>query len=770
MSATALQKLTIAYLRGAVVPFPLPFETGKKLTIIYGENATGKSTICDAFEFLSKGRVGSLENRGLGKTGRYWPSIGKEPSEISVTLEAVNGACRAAIVKGDVVVNPEESRPRVEVLRRSQILALVEAKPADRYAAISRFIDVTEVERSEEALRELIRDLTKGREVAVARVQENQDAIQQFWEAAGKPSKNSLVWAEGESKRDPNSSDAELAALGRLIAAYGKLTDYPNRLASLEQAQKTAEEAAAVTQKKVEISSQKIANDAGEMVEILESAHGYLEKHPSPAKCPLCESSEKVKGLSQRIAQRLGSFSILQNAQSENKKQQDALKRAKQQLETLQENAIKHLEDFEKARSSFTWSEDVKQPTVATPKDVKALLDFLAKTADLPGEWKKAEVARQDTKRFLSTLKRALKTLQDNTHAQKDLDVLLPKLSKGLEIMENERRMFTDSVLSKIAEDVGRIYEIVHPGEGLNKISLELDPNRRASLEISASFCGQVGTRPQAYFSDSHLDTLGLCVFLALAAMDGPENTILALDDVLASVDEPHVERLIEMLYAEAIKFRHCVITTHYRPWKQKLRWGWLKNGQCQFIELAKWTSGGGLALTRSVPDIERLRTLLAETPPDVQLVCAKAGVVLEAALDFLTQLYSCAVPRRPGDRYTLGDLLPSIDKKLRQSLQIEVLTGKNASGVATYQTTSLAPILDELTRIAQARNVFGCHFNELSFDLLDADGLSFGQKVLELMEILADPDAGWPRNDKSGKFWANSGETRRLYPLQQPK
>jgi hypothetical protein len=302
----------------------------------------------------------------------------------------------------------------------------------------------------------------------------------------------------------------------------------------------------------------------------------------------------------------------------------------------------------------------------------------------------------------------------------------------------------------------------------LNKISLELDPNKRASLEIGASFCGETGAPPQAYFSDSHLDSLGLCVFLALAGMDGPESTILVLDDVLASVDEPHVERLIEVLYVEAIKFRHCLITTHYRPWKEKLRWGWLKNGQCQFIELAKWTNQHGMTLIRSIPDVERLRILLAETPPDPQLVCAKAGVILEAALDFLTQLYECSVPRRPGGLYSLGDLLPSIAKKLRNALQVEVLV-KDAAGASSYQTKSLTPILDELIRIAQARNVFGCHFNALSFELLDSDALGFGQKVLELIETLADPDAGWPRNSKSGKYWANSGETRRLHPLQQP-
>jgi len=39
----------------------------------------------------------------------------------------------------------------------------------------------------------------------------------------------------------------------------------------------------------------------------------------------------------------------------------------------------------------------------------------------------------------------------------------------------------------------------------------------------------------------------------------------------------------------------------------------------------------------------------------------------------------------------------------------------------------------------------------------------------LALIEALADPAAGWPRNSKSGMYWANAGETRRLHPLRQP-
>jgi hypothetical protein len=116
-----------------------------------------------------------------------------------------------------------------------------------------------------------------------------------------------------------------------------------------------------------------------------------------------------------------------------------------------------------------------------------------------------------------------------------------------------------------------------------------------------------------------------------------------------------------------------------------------------------------------------------------------------------------------------LGDLLPAVNKKLRDSLKVDVLSGSGAGGVPVYNTISLTPILEELTRIAQARNVFGAHFNTLSFDLLEGDAIGFGQQVLLLMDALTDPEAGWPRSSKSGSYWATAGESRRLHPLQQP-
>jgi len=770
MNSPALRQLSIAHLRGSVSPFSMPFEKGKKLTVVYGENGTGKSTICDAFEFLGNGRVGSLENRGLGRPNKYWPSLGKSAADVLVTLETVDGAsCTANLVKTDIVVNPDANRPKVEVLRRSQILSLIEAKPGERYNAISRFINVSGIETSENNLRQLIQSLTKNRDVAVARVQENEDSITQFWTSAGKPGEDALTWAKSEAKRDPNAADAETTALAAVQRAYANLSGFPSQLNeatdSLDSAKTKDDEARTALEK----CAASVSADAKEVVKILESARDYYRAHSEPELCPLCESAENAAGLGAKIDEKLSNFSAVQTANVNLAQASANLRRAGDRLKQLQENFQNCHKAFEEAHKALPLAEDVPLCPSACPTELGKLAAWLEKTFSFPASWKTAETDRQDSKRFLATLKQALETYLLNTEAQKELDALIPNLEAAHTVVVEERQKFTDSILSKIATEVGRLYEAVHPGEGLNQISLELDPKKRASLKMGASFCGKTGTPPQAYFSESHLDTLGLCVFLALAALDGPEDTILVLDDVLASVDEPHVERLIEMLYAEAAKFRHCIITTHYRKWKEMLRWGWLQHKQCHFIELTKWTNTQGLMLIRSVPDPESLRSLLADSPSDPQLVCAKAGVILEAALTFLSQLYECKVPHRVSNQYTLGDLLPSINKKLRTALTVEVLK-TDESGAPNYHSKPLGPILDELQRIAQVRNVFGCHFNTLSFELLDSDAIGFGEHVLLLIDALADPIAGWPKSNKSGTYWANSGETRRLHPLLQPK
>ena len=770
-SSAALKSLKLTAFRGSASTFTLDFEKGKKLTLIYGENGTGKTTICDAFEFLASDRIGSLEDRGMGKgLEKFWPTAGKPASALAVELETNTSKCLGKIVDKKVSVTPAASRPKIELLRQRQILELIQAQPARRYEAIKRFIDIDTFERSEETLRLLGKTLATDKVGAIAAEQENLNALQGFYEAAGSPAGlNAVSWAKQKLAEPTTGLDADIAAITKLRTAFDALKAFPANLEGKRDAVALAQTVANSADQGQLDAIAAADSDAAQRVGVLTAGSSYLEVHPDAAECPLCESAENIDGLAATVKGKLDQLAALTAATTKWKQAHAALKAAQTSLQQVEADYTKALAALSTAQTAHQWKPDVQLPANAAPADPTALPAWLSANLATATAWANVEAGWRDESKFRTQLKAAADRYESNAARVKDLAILIPNVDKALAQCVEERQKFTDTIIGAIAKEVGKLYEKVHPGEGLDKIALELDPARRASLNLGATFEGY-NAPPQAYFSQSHLDTLGLCVFLALAARDRATETVLILDDVLGSVDEPHVERVIGMIYEVSSGFQHTIVTTHYRPWRERYRWGWLKPGMpCQFVELTGWAIDDGIRIISSLPEVERLRALLGETPIDIQSVCSKAGVILEAALDYLTQKYECPVPRRHGAAYTLGDFLPAISSKLREALKVEMRKGITDPAAPPSSTVALKPVLEELARIAQARNAFGAHFKAISFELLDTDAIGFAKQVLELIDTLVCPDHGWPSNSNSGSYWRNSGDTRRLHPLKRP-
>ena len=771
MSKNYLKTLSMSAFRGSSATYTLDFEKDRKFTLIYGENGTGKTTICDAFELLAKESVGSLDDRGMGAgLSKFWATAGKSNSEMSVTLSSVGGDCSAGFVKNKFSVTPHTAKPHIELLRRQQILKLIEAAPAKRYDEIKRFIDIVPFEASEDALRKLGAGLLAEKNAATNKEIESINNLQGLYESAGSPSGTDPVsWARVKLESPVQNLSADIDSISKLRTAYLNLIPFPDRMTRGQEAIENAQIAVAEALARRMEAASKASENANDLVTLLEAGQTYLQKHSS-AECPLCLSSEKAADLAETLKNRLGQFGALQEANRAWKLQTDSLSKAEAVRLQIGVDYAQALKTFEAAISSHQWATDVILTSANPPTEIGDLSGWLVSTQSVSEAWATKEASWRDETKFVAALKSAIAGYEAGQRELRDLGDLTPRVDEALKICVAERQAFTDRIIKEIAEQVGQLYETVHPGEGLEKISLPLDPGKRASLGLNANFSGQ-DAPPQAYFSQSHLDTLGLCVFLALALREQPERTILILDDVLGSVDEPHVERVIQMIYSVSERFRHTIVTTHYRPWREKYRWGWLKPDQpCQFVELAPWTISDGIRAIGALPEIARLKALLTATPADPQSICSKAGVILEAVLDHLTQKYECSVPRRYGAAYTLGDLLPAIDKKLREALVAEVRHKPDGTDEPIVQRIALKHHLDELQRIAQTRNVLGAHFKTISFELLDADAVAFAQHVVHLVEALTHPEHGWPNNDKSGSYWRNSGDTRRLHPLKKPQ
>ena len=379
----------------------------------------------------------------------------------------------------------------------------------------------------------------------------------------------------------------------------------------------------------------------------------------------------------------------------------------------------------------------------------------------------------------LAAKKKDLSSIRDKqTLIQNQLDIIsegtesasqqkdaLERARKILEVVEKQRKEFVEEMLSGIAGDVERLYVAVHPDEGIGKITWYLNPNFQGSLEFEGQFQTADNVPPTAYYSESHLDTLGVCVFLSLAKARATENTVLLLDDVVTSVDQVHMERFFTMLNDEAEHFNQLIIATHYRPWRDKYRYETSAGSSVQLIELQSWSLSKGVRHTKTKFSIEELRDAIDIGQFDRQVVASKAGILLESVLDRLARQFECKMPLRADHNFTLADYAGGFSSKLRKLLKVQV-----TSETGEVVSTELRAKLDTSTEQTWVRNQVGCHFSISGMDISDEDVKSFGNRVVDLAKSLSCGQCGeFPSKNKSGSFWQCSCGKLQLYPLEEP-
>jgi hypothetical protein len=302
------------------------------------------------------------------------------------------------------------------------------------------------------------------------------------------------------------------------------------------------------------------------------------------------------------------------------------------------------------------------------------------------------------------------------------------------------------------------MYARLHPQEMIGGVSLYLKDAAAGSLELSGSFAGENDIPPQAYYSESHLDTLGLCVFLAMAERDG--DAIVVLDDVFTSVDDAHLERTLELLHDEAKNVGHLIITTHYRAWRDRYKYARGPAAQSQLIELLPWEHSRGIRHTKTRLSADELHENLAKEPLDRVGVAGRAGILLEALLDDLTLRYRCRMPRATDINYTLGELFAGFDSKLMHAMRIAKPNGEVA----------LEPLLRNLLSMSFLRNQVGCHFNFAGSNISDKDVSAFGEATLAFAAAIICESCGeLPRREKTGEYWQCSCGAAKLLPLVKP-
>src|SRR5439155_3580760 len=88
------------------------------------------------------------------------------------------------------------------------------------------------------------------------------------------------------------------------------------------------------------------------------------------------------------------------------------------------------------------------------------------------------------------------------------------QIQRVLELAEKARKKAVQELLDQIAAHADRYFQQVHPGESIGNPKLKVTDRGTASIDLSCVFHQKSGD-PRGCYSEGHVDSLGLCIFLA---------------------------------------------------------------------------------------------------------------------------------------------------------------------------------------------------------------------------------------------------------------
>ncbi len=771
-----IKSIKLESFKGATQPFTFEFDTDKPITLIFGENGSGKSTIVDSIDFIFNENLGSLEDKKIGHSKhKYLHSILSSPDKLKVEIDVAGLINIGRITKsGDKVIDKKNKVPSFEILRRSQILNVINAEPKEKFNEIKKFIDVTNCQKNEDSLRRAKDSVKLNYNDASKLFTQSDDQLKRLWEQEGRSGKDYLTWAESKAKLSTKELDKYVKDAEKIIRYFEKLEQSINDVDKKSEEVVKLKSSVEEKTKEYEKAKKDSVDNAEELIKTLQSAKSYIEKTKSIRECPVCKQLIIPKELISDIDKRLTDF---KKPIELKKSLDDAEAKYKREVAVLESKKISVQND---AFSLFNFCKDTSLGEIKSMKiDWGKNKDLLEKSESYNEKYydssiklykelstAKKEIEKEldssrETLRQITAIKTNLETRNEKKIIASESEKKLKKLTDLHSIVEKTRKDFLDSVLADISNTIDEYYQKMHPDEGIGKIKCFMKSGGISSLDILAKFHSVDDIPPAAYYSESHLDTLGVCVFIALAKHYNRDGTILVFDDILTSVDVEHLERFMKLLSDLGDEFEQIILTTHYRPLRERYRYARGAVGNVSIKELRNWDIDKGMYGENTENYLTDLKKYLVDMGFDRQIAASKGGVLLESLLDHLTFTYQCKLPRRSHPPYTIADLYVGLTKKLSGALKIEeIIIG------SPNKELLLKPILDKLDSKSWIRNVVGAHYYQLGMELTDKEIKEFGETVVNFAEtMICEKCFEIPGRDKSGSYFECNCKTKRLHP-----
>jgi hypothetical protein len=739
---------------------------------ISGPNGSGKSGVIDAIEFGLTGQIGRLTGRGTQglSVAEHGPHVDKTkfPDAAFVELRVfLPGIGKSATItrkvsspkKPKIVPADDDVRaalaeiadhPEITLSRR-EILRFILVEPTKRSEEIQTLLKLDEIGQTRAALNAAQNKLQNAQRTAAAQVLSGREALQLHLQIATVRAEDLLGAVNTRRKVLGLPDIGELTADTKLdagLTAAAKTPDFNKQsalrdLKALSDAAKgfpdlAKTEGAAIVSDLAKLEADPALLAVLQRRSLIERG---LDLVDGP-ECPLCdtpwadeqklrdhlkaklaksEDARKVQqallnngtAMAQQAVRVVGLLVLVQKVaegQGESGFAQ-LLADWKIDLEGLKANltTVEGLTGL-KDRLTGGW---LRVPE-ALPDSLKGLAEKIEATPD--------QTATLDAQTFLTTAQIRLGDFREALRKNKAAEIALGSAKAAYEaycsVLEDE----LEALYEDVQEDFSAFYRAINEDDEAT-FSAKLTPSE-GKLDFDVNFYERGLFPPGAYHSEGHQDGMGVCLYLALMKrLFGDRFTFALLDDVVMSVDAGHRYQFCKLLKTH-FPDTQFIITTHDRLWAEQMKSAGLVTAKTS-IAFHSWTIETG-------PLVESNQEIWAEIAGALGKgkVEAAAGALrhhLEYVSRHLADQLSAAPPFRADGNYELGELLPSVLKRMKD------LYGKAADAAQSWGNNAAKDAVAKrkaaLAKSAAASNVEqwavnkAVHYNEWA---------NFGKKDFE--------------------------------------
>jgi len=741
-----LLELDIRYVRGI---HTLELTPNGNNQVIWGPNGSGKSAVVDAVDFLLTGQISRLAGRGAGELSltQHGPHVDHTEEEATVTgifrVPGVPAPLKLSRCFSDpgtlaydhaYAANLEPilalARRGQHVLSRREILKYIWAEAGTRAEQIQELLNLKDVEDIRQALVRAEHDLARELTAAIANVEkarsELNGALQltTFDLAAVIAIANQNRVLVGGQKLAVLSS----ATLKSNIKAPTVITtDQGVNVTFLQRDIRTIaelfstgnEQKLATADTTLRAILQEVRADPGlthelSHRELIEQGLALLDE---TGRCPLCDTEwpagKLLEHLQAKLATAENATQYANQVRSSAKEIADLVNRlrtllarpiaatqalgAKEPLQELQ-SWLSQLDSLSTALAeplryypqNEVSTDQVRQ--LHAPSNILHSLDQLSTSA---AQKFPTSTPEQNAWDLLTQLEIRLDAVEKATSAADLAQLYQSRAAILLDAFLKSRDQILESLYSTIRDRFVHLYQQLHAPDEAD-FSATIAPEG-AALRIQVDFHGRGPNPPHALHSEGHQDSMGVCLFLALAEhLTAGLMDLVILDDVIMSVDADHRRRLCELLATE-FPNRQLLITTHDRSWATQLRVTGIVDRKGS-IEFFNWSIDTGPQVNYEAEMWARIAKQLAAN--DVTGVAGTLRRGLEEFFAFACDALHAPLTFRLSRGYELGDFLPAAASRYLK------LIAKAKKAALSWGKNDVVDELDEL------RSVFATIYN----------------------------------------------------------